>query len=117
MTPVGGVAPAGWANIPARVEGFPAAGVRPAADRAPGDPAAGAGAATGFGELLGRALDGLEAAERRADMLAARLAAGEPVELHEVVIASEKVQLAFELAVQIRNRAVEAYQEIMRMPV
>lgn len=79
---------------------------------APGGPATGS-----FGEVLGRALEELSALENRADELTARLARGEPVELHEVIIATEKAQLALELAVQLRNRVVEAYQEIMRMPV
>jgi len=70
-----------------------------------------------FGQLLGRALEGLSALESRADQLTAMLARGEPVELHEVIIATEKAQLALDLAVQMRNRVVEAYQEIMRMPV
>ena len=79
---------------------------------APGGPSGGS-----FGEVLGRALEELSLLENRADELTARLARGEPVELHEVIIATEKVQLALDLAVQLRNRVVEAYQEIMRMPV
>lgn len=70
-----------------------------------------------FGEILGQALSRLAAQEARADELAARLARGEAVELHEVILAGEKAQLALELAVQVRNKVVEAYQEIMRMPL
>lgn len=78
----------------------------------PGGPSAGS-----FGEVLGRALEELSRLENRADELTARLARGEAVELHEVIIATEKAQLALDLALQLRNRVVEAYQEIMRMPV
>ena len=42
---------------------------------------------------------------------------GEDIDLHDLVIAGEKAQLTLELAVQVRNKALEAYQEIMRMQV
>lgn len=41
----------------------------------------------------------------------------EGIELHNVMIDNQKAGLAFEMAVQVRNRAVSAYQEIMNMPV
>lgn len=101
VLPVSGIGPVGQGGLPAVPGGFPR----------------GAQGGESFGALLGRALEELSALERQADHLTARLARGEPVELHEVVIATEKAQLALELAVQLRNRVVEAYQEIMRMPV
>ncbi len=45
------------------------------------------------------------------------LATGEAKDLHSVVIAAEKASIAFQLTLQIRNKALEAYQEIMRMQV
>jgi flagellar hook-basal body complex protein FliE len=42
---------------------------------------------------------------------------GEPVELHEVMIKAEEAGLAMDLLLEIRNRLVEGYQEIMRMPI
>ena len=42
---------------------------------------------------------------------------GQPIELHQVMIAAEKAGIALELLVETRNRLVEAYQELMRMPV
>lgn len=42
---------------------------------------------------------------------------GEDVDLHDIVIAGEKAKLSLELTLQIRNKALEAYQEIMRMQV
>ena len=47
----------------------------------------------------------------------AQLAAGEPVELHDVMIAMEEADLSLRLALQVRNKLVEAYQEIQRMQV
>ena len=70
-----------------------------------------------FGSVLGRAVDQLQDTQNRADALATDLASGRAVDLHEVVLASEEAQLTFQLAVQVRNKAVEAYQEIMRMQV
>ena len=45
------------------------------------------------------------------------LAAGRITDVSEVVIASEKAGIATQLTMQVRNRAIEAYQEIMRMQV
>ncbi len=45
------------------------------------------------------------------------LAAGRITDVSEVVIAGEKASIATQLTMQVRNRAVEAYQEIMRMQV
>ena len=42
---------------------------------------------------------------------------GEEVELHQITIAAEKAKLTLDLTIQIRNKAMEAYQEIMRMQV
>jgi flagellar hook-basal body complex protein FliE len=42
---------------------------------------------------------------------------GEAVEVHEVMVAAEEAQLAFELLLEVRNKLLEAYQEIMRMQV
>ena len=46
-----------------------------------------------------------------------RLVSGEQVDLHEVMISSEEAAIAFELMLEIRNKLVEAYQELQRMHV
>ena len=66
-----------------------------------------------FGDLL----DGLGALEREAGGALADLAVGGEQDLHDAVLAVEMESIAFELAVQMRNRLVEAYQEIFRMSV
>jgi flagellar hook-basal body complex protein FliE len=43
------------------------------------------------------------------------LAAGKPVELHEVMISLEKARLSVQTFVQVRNKLVESYQDLMRM--
>lgn len=117
MTSVGGLLPVGWGSSAAERVGAGAGTAAPVETGASAAERTGKPLPASFGQLLGRAVEDLGAAEERADLLTARLARGEPVELHEVIIATEKAQLAFDLAVQLRNRVVEAYQEIMRMPV
>jgi flagellar hook-basal body complex protein FliE len=70
-----------------------------------------------FGHYLTEALAKVEAAQLQAADAAQRLATGEIRDVAEVMIASEKATLALQLTVQVRNKVVEAYQEIMRMPV
>lgn len=88
---------------------------------APGPPARPAGGAKEvaetFGRLLAQAVDDLNRVNAQANEAMARLAAGEPVELHDVMIAMEEADLSLRLALQVRNKLVEAYQEIQRMQV
>lgn len=70
-----------------------------------------------FGRLFTDLLTKLSALQADADRLAAGLAAGEAVDLHEVMLALEKASLGLQLALQVRNKVVEAYQEIMRMQI
>ena len=53
----------------------------------------------------------------QADALSQQLASGELTDLHEYMAAATKASLAVELTVAIRDKAVEAYQEIMRMQI
>lgn len=71
----------------------------------------------GFGELLKEGMTRLQGLQSEAEQQSRQLIAGEPVELHRVVLAGEQAALAFELTMAIRNKAVEAYQEVMRMQV
>jgi flagellar hook-basal body complex protein FliE len=70
-----------------------------------------------FGEFLQQALNKVEQAQNDAATAAQRLASGEITDVAEVMIASEKATLALQLTVQVRNKVIEAYQEMMRMPV
>jgi flagellar hook-basal body complex protein FliE len=75
------------------------------------------GGVDSFGQVLAGALDALQRSETQADTMVGALAAGEDVDLHEVVLALEQADLTTQLAVQVRNKLVEAYQEIARMQV
>jgi flagellar hook-basal body complex protein FliE len=47
----------------------------------------------------------------------ARLAAGDTDNLHQVMIALEEAKLSFQLMVQVRNKLLESYQDILRMQI
>jgi flagellar hook-basal body complex protein FliE len=76
-----------------------------------------AGDSSGFADLLQQGLNKMGELQANAETQTQKLIAGESVELHRVVMAGEQAALAFELTMSIRNKAVEAYQEIMRMQV
>lgn len=71
----------------------------------------------GFSEAVEQALQGVSSAEHQVDALAQDLAIGGDTTVTDVMIATSKAQLSVEMLVQVRNKAVEAYQEIMRMQV
>lgn len=70
--------------------------------------------AGGFGDTLTRAIGSLDQLQKQPEELGTRLAAGEPIELHDVMLAQERASLSMQLAVQVRNKLVEAYQDVMR---
>ena len=70
-----------------------------------------------FGQLLGNAINSLSQKETAANEAIASLAAGEDVELHQVMISMQQADIAFQLAMQVRNKIVEAYQEVMRTQI
>jgi len=70
-----------------------------------------------FGDILEKAISQLESIQKDALAASRKLATGEIADIHEAVIAVEKAQIALQLAVQVRNKIVESYQEIMRMQI
>lgn len=68
-----------------------------------------------FSSYLKDALNQVGSLENQAHNAAADLAIGDASQIHQVMIAYEKASLALSLTVEIRNRVVEAYQEIMRI--
>jgi len=71
----------------------------------------------GFGEVLKKAVESVNAMQHEAGRLEEAVAQGENVNIHQAVIAGQKAGLSFNLLMQVRNKMVEAYQEIMRMQV
>lgn len=72
---------------------------------------------TGFGQYLSDALKKTNDLQNEAKKMDMALAAGQIDDISQVVVASEKANVALQLTMQVRNKAVEAYQEIMRMQV
>ena len=70
-----------------------------------------------FGEMLTDALKKTNELQLESDKLNAALAAGRVEDISQVVVAGQKADIAIQLTLQLRNRAVSAYQEIMRMQV
>jgi flagellar hook-basal body complex protein FliE len=87
---------------------------------------AGAGAAgaaqgvapTSFANVLKQGLDRVNETQNRASDMATKFERGVPgVELSQVMLESQKASVAFRATVEVRNRLVSAYQEIMNMPI
>lgn len=71
----------------------------------------------GFAEILNQGIESLSQLENKSDEMADRLAAGEDVELHDVMVASQEADVAVRLATQLRTQVLGAYNEVMKMPV
>ena len=71
----------------------------------------------GFASILAASFDQLQGAQKTADTLATQAATGDLKDVHDYMIAANEAQLATEMVVTIKNKAVEAFNEIMRMPV
>jgi len=74
-------------------------------------------AASDFSEALRQAVDRVDRLQRDADAAAQSFAVAENRDVAGTLIAVEKANIAFQLTLQIRNKLLEAYQEIMRMPI
>lgn len=70
-----------------------------------------------FGQLLMDALKEVNAAQINARDMQAAYMAGRNVELHDLQIALERASVAMQLTMQVRNKLLEAYQEIQRMQI
>ena len=72
----------------------------------------------GFAAALKSSLSEVNAMQQKADAAVSALATGDSkVSLHETMIAMEQADVSFRMMMQVRNKIVEAYQEILRMQV
>ena len=76
-----------------------------------------AGPAGGFGDALKSALDGVSASQTKASELSAAYERGEETDVAKVMLARQEAGVAFEATLQVRNKLLSAYQDIMRMGV
>jgi flagellar hook-basal body complex protein FliE len=70
-----------------------------------------------FGDFLSKALKDVDNLQMDATEAQDKLIRGDAADLHQVMIAVEKAGISLDLLLEIRKRLVEAYQEIIRMPV
>ena len=70
-----------------------------------------------FGQFLQDAVKEVNSLQQQSQETKTQLLTGNVEDLHQVLIAGEKANVALQLTVQIRNKIVEAYQDIMRMQV
>jgi flagellar hook-basal body complex protein FliE len=70
-----------------------------------------------FGDLLSGLVNDVNDLQATAGEMRNQLISGEGGELHQVMIAAEEAGVAMELLIEVRNKLVDAYQQLMRMPV
>lgn len=78
--------------------------------------AAAASASSGaFGSTLASSIDALQGLQSTADDLAVKAVTGDLTDVHDYTIAASEAKVAIELTAAVRNKAIEAFSEIMRM--
>jgi len=70
-----------------------------------------------FANKLEDALKSVDSSQVNRDQTIDKMVTGEVSEVHDVMIAAEEAQLAFEMMLEVRNKLLEAYTEVMRMQV
>lgn len=90
----------------------------PAAPPAPGVQQAAQAGMPAFGELLKGALDGVNRAQAEASRMQEAFQLGDPrADLPSVMLSMQKSSVSFRALVEVRNRVVQAYQDVMNMPM
>ena len=82
---------------------------------APAAPAGG-DAGNAFADSLGKLIDGVEDTQSNANEAITNMVEGNG-EVHDAMIALQRAEMSLQLTIQIRNKFVQAYQDIMRMPI
>ncbi len=74
-------------------------------------------AKNGFGNVLKSTVEAVNSSQIASDQAIVNLQSGEAKNLHEVMIAVEQADVSLRMLVQMRNKALSAYEEIMRMQI
>lgn len=99
-------------SLAAQAEAKPAASV--GAEEKP----AGIESSENFGELLAQSVKAVNEQQQKASAMRTALEKGDPnVELSEVMLQAQKASLSFQAMTQVRNKLVEAYKEVINMPL
>jgi flagellar hook-basal body complex protein FliE len=102
-TPAGSIPTAELRELNAALPGASVSGVQPSE--------------TSFAGLLGQLVEGVNAKQGIANQALQDLQSGQTVSLHQAMIAAEEANVSFQLMVEVRNRLLESYQELMRLQV
>lgn len=70
-----------------------------------------------FTEMLGELLNNVNGLHQDSAQIQQAFLSGEPVELHQIMIKAEQAGIATDLLLEIRNKLMNAYNDIMRMPI
>jgi flagellar hook-basal body complex protein FliE len=71
----------------------------------------------GFGKIFEQMVSSVDAKESHAQAITRDVLLGKNDQVHQSMIAMQEANVAFQLMVEVRNKVVESYQELMRMPV
>ncbi len=75
------------------------------------------GAISDFGQMVGQLIDAVNTTQQQANVSATQLATGQSNDLHTVMIDMEKAKVTLDLAVQVRNKAVDAYNSLIQTQI
>lgn len=75
------------------------------------------GTGDGFGSLIKDAVESIDKSQKTADSEISKAITGESPDMHNTIIALQTADLKFQLGLQVRNKLIGAFDEIMRMPV
>jgi flagellar hook-basal body complex protein FliE len=110
MSPIGNIPPLDLASL-ARIDApLPKTALTPSGPLTgtPGE---------GFGQMIDGLVGTVEAKQEASQLMTRKVLLGESDQLHQSVIAMQEASVSFSLMVQVRNKLVESYQELMRMQV
>src|SRR5689334_8045862 len=99
------------------ISGLSPSGLFPQVSSSTTSVSGGAGASDGFGSIVRNAVDSMEKSQLGANQEVAKAVTGESTDLHRTIIALQTADLHFQFGLQVRNKVVGAYEEIMRMQV
>ncbi len=74
-----------------------------------------AGSGISFKDILGNAISSVEGARTSANQAVGKFLSGDGEDLHSTILATQRADLEFQMFLQVRNKVVSAYQEVMRM--
>ena len=90
--------------------------ILPPSGVAPVEPlSAGKTSGSGFQSVLSDAIGRVEAFQQNSKTAIDRFLSGEDEEVHKIALAAQQAEMSFDLFLQVRNKVVQAYQEVMRM--